>query len=153
MVPKRLWDIIWLHLLGPSLEPIIGTRTHFRSLWLWGLWPDHYHSNVSHFHQGWLKVHYNTRNLVFKYEKLVCIYEISRELVFICVIYRWSRCLTIMTIIFKIVDMLNILGKQSTVHSVKIHKNLIWGIDLLAKTVSVTDIFEIIAPWYADIKF
>ena len=43
--------------------------------------------------QGWLKVHYNMRILIFKYEKielLVCIYEISGELVFIYGISGWS---------------------------------------------------------------
>ena len=36
--------------------------------------------------------------------------------------------------------MSNILGKH--VDSAKIHKNLIWGIDLFVNTASVTDIFE-----------
>ena len=43
--------------------------------------------------QGWLKVHYNMRSLIFKYEKielLVFIYEISGELVFIYGISGWS---------------------------------------------------------------
>ena len=51
--------------------------------------------------QGWLKVTYNTGNPVFKYENielLVCIYEISRELVFKYGISGCSRCLTLETI-------------------------------------------------------
>ena len=44
---------------------------------------------------------------------------------------------------FKMVDISNILGKH--VNSVKIQKNPIWGINLFAKTVSVTNVFEIIA--------
>ena len=42
---------------------------------------------------------------------------------------------------FEIVDMSNILGKH--VHSVKIHKNLISGIDLFAKNPSVTDLLPL----------
>ena len=52
--------------------------------------------------QGWLKVPYNVGIPTFKYEKielLVCIYEISRELVFIYGISGCSRCLTPVTIV------------------------------------------------------
>ena len=52
--------------------------------------------------QGWLKVTYNVEIPTFKYEKielLVCIYEISRELVFIYGISGCSRCLTPATIV------------------------------------------------------
>ena len=54
------------------------------------------------FFQGWLKVTYNVEIPTFKYEKielLVCIYEISRELVFIYGISGCSRCLTPATIV------------------------------------------------------
>ena len=50
--------------------------------------------------QAWLKVTYNTGSPVFKYEKielLVCIYEISGELVFKYGISGCSRCLTVVT--------------------------------------------------------
>ena len=57
-----------------------------------------YHDGFHWFwEQGWLKVPYNVGIPTFKYEKielLVCIYEISRELVFIYGISRCSRCLT-----------------------------------------------------------
>ena len=52
--------------------------------------------------QGWLKVTYNVEIPTFKYEKielLVCIYEISKELVFIYGISACSRCLTPATIL------------------------------------------------------
>ena len=52
--------------------------------------------------QGWLKYTYNMGIPIFKYEKielLVCIYEISRELVFIYGISGCSRCLTPVTIV------------------------------------------------------
>ena len=50
--------------------------------------------------QGLIKVTYNTGNPIFKYEKfelLVCIYEISRALVFKYGISGCSRCLTLVT--------------------------------------------------------
>ena len=52
--------------------------------------------------QGWLKVPYNVGIPTFKYEKielLVCIYEISRELVFIYEISGCSWCLTPVTLV------------------------------------------------------
>ena len=97
------WDEhIWDNFRETYFLFVSGRENKRKQKVLWGAKCIHiqfHRQNITE--QGWLKEPYKMGIPTFKYEKielLVCIYEISRELVFIYRIFGCSQCVTPATI-------------------------------------------------------